>query len=87
MSDYISRQSAIDALYHHFPNMTREECAAILHEVGDVEQEIIRCKDCKHYDEGSVFRCSGCEKDGRMTELDDFCSYAERREDANNQII
>lgn len=33
MSDLIDRESAIDAIYHHFPEKSREECAAILHEV------------------------------------------------------
>lgn len=37
MSDLISRQSAIDAIYHHFPDKTREECAMILHEVPSAE--------------------------------------------------
>ena len=44
MSDLISRQSAINALYHHFPHMTREECAAILHEVGSDREEQTRGK-------------------------------------------
>ena len=33
MNDLINREAAIDALYHHLPEKSREECAAILHEV------------------------------------------------------
>ena len=51
MSDPISREDAINAIYHHFPNMTMGECANVLHEVPPAEPEIIRCKDCKYQDE------------------------------------
>ena len=89
MSDLISRQSAIDALYHHFPHMTREECAAILHEVGDVQPEIVRCKDCKYWHQFSS--CSAfpeyheCGASGFahiQTIAEEFCNRAERRQDA-----
>jgi hypothetical protein len=36
MDDLISRQAAIDAMYHHFCDKSREECAQILHEVPSV---------------------------------------------------
>ena len=81
MSDLILRQSAIDALYHHFPHMTREECAAILHEVGDVETEIVRCRNCKHWLHGH--QCIELSVYGTIETLsDEHCSRAERREDA-----
>ena len=70
MSDLISRQSAINALYHHLPHMTREECAAILHEVevGNVETEQKTGKWIQHFikfPEGQIaygFECSVCGK-------------------------
>ena len=41
--------------------------------------EIIRCKDCKHWREGTAF--SYCDKLYGMGVLDeDYCSFAERRE-------
>lgn len=49
--------------------------------------EIIRCKDCKHWREGTTY--TYCDKLFRMGVLDiydymttddDFCSYAERKE-------
>ena len=83
MSDLISRQAAIDALYHHFPHLTREECAAILHEVGNVETEIIRCEDCKYgeIDDPDFPDQYFCNATDDWNMEDHFCSYAERRED------
>jgi len=50
--------------------------------------EIIRCKDCKHYEwmsnripEEQTWHCHCWDAD---TGKDDFCSYAERRTDADN---
>ena len=51
MSDLISREDAINAIYHHFSNMTMGVCANVLHEVPSAQPEIIRCKDCKYQDE------------------------------------
>ncbi len=50
---------------------------------------VVRCKDCKHYyrytgisDERVCGIFNGCyENTGYPTELDDFCSYGERRAD------
>lgn len=36
MSDLIRRQDATNAIYHHFPHLTMDECRAILHEVSNV---------------------------------------------------
>lgn len=56
-------------------------------ELPSVQAEIIRCKDCKHWREGTSF--SYCDKlhgmgvlDALdyMTAEDDYCSMAERRE-------
>lgn len=41
--------------------------------------EVIRCKDCKYY---STANGGGCERPNNwlmFAELDDYCSYAERR--------
>ena len=53
-------------------------------EVGKPEI-IIRCKDCKHYRECEIFGrkitlCKRREYDALSVEPDDFCSYAERKE-------
>lgn len=56
-----------------------------------VEPEIIRCKDCKHWQEGTVFAyCDKLYEMGAMdaydymTTEDDFCSYAELRGEQND---
>ena len=43
--------------------------------------EVVRCKDCKHR-KRPLFAGNGiyCEENRRHFELDDFCSYGERRE-------
>lgn len=57
----------------------------ILTELPSAQPEIIRCKDCKHknvyrfppkYDERDY-----CEKQGKVVDVADFCSWAERREE------
>ena len=57
--------------------------------LSEPESGIIRCKDCKYWREGDVY--SYCNKMfsmgvldvyDYMREEDDFCSLAERREDA-----
>ena len=44
--------------------------------------EVVRCKDCKHFDEEKALRCGGiwCGYWGTDPDPDDFCSYGERRE-------
>lgn len=39
MSDLISREDAINAIYHHFPQMTMSECAVMLYEVSSAQPE------------------------------------------------
>ena len=48
----------------------------IIDEQPTIEPELIRCKDCKHYDGRP------CGKVDWYNSADDFCSRAERREDA-----
>ncbi len=39
--------------------------------------EVVRCKDCKHYNGDSAV----CKRMNRIMKDDGFCSYGERRED------
>ncbi len=54
----------------------------------DKRPKVVRCKDCKHYGKsiGGV-ECQGyCKKTEYMTKKDDdFCSWGERREDAEHK--
>ena len=45
-----------------------------LHQVDAVE--VVRCKDCKAYDKEVGY----CEAMGFTCEMDDFCSYVERKD-------
>lgn len=40
--------------------------------------EIVRCKDCKHYDRG---RCYLLQQLDDIRKEEDFCSYGERKEE------
>lgn len=46
-------------------------------ELPSAQPEIIRCKDCEHYDDGLCRRW----KYSHVTSEDSFCSGAERREE------
>ena len=117
VTDLISRQAAIDAIYHHLPGKTFEECAQMLHEVpstvSKTEQvdcisrqkamaspqrmydarsgiewvpvywlknlpsavpEVIRCKDCIHYNEEIAI----CYYRNMPRQGECFCSDGER---------
>ena len=39
--------------------------------------EVVRCKDCIHYDEHTRWQC---DKFGQSVNADDYCSYGERKE-------
>lgn len=47
MDDLISRQEAIDAIYHHFPSVSRTRARTMLHEVPSAqpEQKWIPCNE------------------------------------------
>ena len=93
MDDYISRQAAIDALHMHLmyrmgTDSNKKRLDEWINNLPSVQPEIIRCKDCKHWREGTAF--SYCDKLYGMGVLDaldymvaedDFCSRAERREE------
>lgn len=44
--------------------------------------EVVRCRDCKHYDETDSFNCKFAFM--KLKRPDDFCSYGERKEDGGN---
>jgi len=60
MDDLISRQAAIDAIYHHFPAVSRTRARTMLHEVPSAQPErrkgkwdfmgwqMFQCSECKH---------------------------------------
>lgn len=95
MSDLISRQAAIDALrtcqtylFHTYDpdkKISLESAEFEIEQLLSVQPEIIRCKECRYYEwmnnrvpaEQTWF----CHNWNAETGKDDYCSYAERREE------
>ncbi len=50
MRDLISRQMAIDAMISQNGVVDKSVAKRILIQLPSVQQEIIRCRDCKHWD-------------------------------------
>ena len=44
--------------------------------------KVVRCKDCKHFDENNACYCHAADDNGTpiFVREHDFCSYGERRE-------
>ena len=76
MDDLISRQAAIDTVKKliWLTRDAKDVIAEVIEELPSAQSDIIRCKECKHYDPNDHCYLQGAE-------ADDFCSYAERREE------
>ena len=48
--------------------------------------KVVRCRDCKHYEIHKPKVLENCERNGYIIPMkpDDFCSYGERKEGADN---
>ena len=69
MDDSISREAAVDAIYHHLPSVSRTRARTMLHEVPSAQPERKKGKweekevsDEKVIDEWQSARCSACGK-------------------------
>ena len=96
MTDLISRQAAIDVIDAVFPvDPMKSEyaqgiaCGAALaktyvEQLPSAQPEIIRCKDCRYYqDNNGGYPHMNCKWDASETpDADDYCSAAERRTNA-----
>lgn len=47
--------------------------------------DIVFCKDCKHLYIDLEYDDSACDYYGKYVELDDFCSYGERKDERNKE--
>ena len=84
MSDYISRQAAIDAASHGCGELrgTFGRCEDEINKVPSADVvEVVRCKDCKHFLEDEEIQENYCELDLFCHLKSDFCNYGERRTD------
>lgn len=86
MSDLISRQAAYETLseyYHHRTETQHKGLREALDRVPSAEPKIIHCGDCKYaeHESGGTW----CLYFETIIHDDDFCSRAERRQDASNR--
>ena len=88
MDDLISRQAAIDALHMHLmyrmgTDSNKKRLDDWINSLPSAQPEIIRCKDCRYYqDNNDGYPHINCKWDANETpDADDFCSGAERRTD------
>ena len=91
MSDLISRQAAIDALERKQSYVERpitetrwfdlglRKAQEVLGELPSAQTEIVRCGECKYYDEKD-HNCLDEMAYARCWMPMDFCSFGERRE-------
>ena len=86
MDELISRQAAIDAIKSRktaeqssagiMRNAVVDFCIDIVKKLPSAQPEIVRCKDCKHWDGVDT-----CDVIDAPVWDNDFCSMAERRSD------
>ena len=90
MSDLISRQAAIDAVYkctdifiNNLPVMVdKADAYKALAELPSAQPEIIRCKYCKWWSDDEYRECSSPNYDNvHVTPAGFYCGWAERRTD------
>ena len=81
--DLISRQAAIDAIRGEIEINGYSHVVDVLEQMPSAQPEIIRCKDCRYYqDNNDGYPHINCKWDANETpDADDFCSGAERRTD------
>lgn len=74
MDDLISREDAINAIYHHFPQMTMRECADVLHEVPSAEVTLCHLGSPCEYQNADMALPSA--QPDNQTNLCDSCDYS-----------
>lgn len=47
---------------------------------------VVRCKDCKYFDDDINYFFPYCEKKDRDTDYNEFCSYGVRKESKNENL-
>lgn len=86
--EYIRKQDPVDALDRIFDNVPMELTTEILRlrrelrglHAADVVP-VVRCRDCKRWNNGNVIIGCYWDVDGGQPEEMDFCSRGERREE------
>lgn len=92
MAEYIKREAAVDAasaVYYDTPdvNLSAEKFEAAINAIPAADVvEVVRCKDCKYAYINSFSAASGivlCSSGAKVMQQDDFCSYGERKDEAD----
>ena len=86
MAEYIKREAVIDLITRRYENP--EICTQEINSIPAADvAPVVRCKNCVHYDLGV---CLKIYSDGNAhpeawqpRNPDDFCSYGERKDEAN----
>lgn len=91
MDDLISRQKAIDIFHVCAPGIPWKKLNDIFSAIPSAQPEIIRCKECKHFEYDHAYVIQGvpvlghevCNAwgDGCKTDENGWCFLAERRTD------
>lgn len=92
MAEYIDKGTAIaklTALEVTEPNATMTSAKRLLADMPAADAvEVVRCKDCKHYDMGvclKIYSAGNAHPEAwQPRRPEDFCSYGERKEGADN---
>jgi hypothetical protein len=79
MAEYIEREAVIDLITRRYE--CPEICTAEINSIPAADVvEVVRCRDCKHWEEhcnGKAGICKGKMKG--VVKPDDFCAYGDRR--------
>lgn len=86
MTEYISREETLKAIQPRYAPAINKVLAGIIESVPAADVvSVVRCKDCKHYDNGDdVGWCWLHSRilpggDWESFDVDDYCSFGERR--------
>ena len=83
MTEYIEREALMRNLKHFAPEQLTPLIESLIQKqpAADVV-EVVRCKDCKYWqDNNGGYPHEECKwSENETPDLDDFCSYGERKE-------
>ncbi|MDD7293404.1 MAG: hypothetical protein PUG83_07895 [Clostridiaceae bacterium] len=80
MSEYIEREALMRNLKHFAPEQLTPLIKSLIQkQPAEDVVEVVRCKDCKNYDnQFSVDNCGWCDEFNCGTSDEKFCSYGKR---------
>ena len=82
MTEYIKREALMRNLKQFAPEQLTPLIESLVQkQPAEDVVEVVRCKDCKNYDnQFSVDNCGWCDEFNCGTSDERFCSYGERKE-------